>query len=234
MPALEARQRRSRACRGSSAVLRTVRMTVRMPNPSPTASRSSPARRAASARDRARARAGRRACGRGRPHGRRARGARRRDPRGRRHARPWCRSTSRTTPASTGSARRSHERYGRLDVLVGNAGILGPLSPLGHVEPKVWDDVMAVNVTANWRLIRVARPAAAALRRRPRGVPHLGRRRACAAYWGPYAVSKAALEALARTYAAETATTQRARQPVQSRADPHPHARRPPCRAKTR
>ena len=42
-----------------------------------------------------------------------------------------------------------HERYGRLDVLVGNAGILGALSPLSHVEPKVWDEVMAVNVTAN-------------------------------------------------------------------------------------
>src|SRR6266508_3810241 len=46
------------------------------------------------------------------------------------------------------------ERYRRLDVLVGNAGILGPLSPLGHVEPKAWDDVIAVNVTANWHLIR--------------------------------------------------------------------------------
>jgi NAD(P)-dependent dehydrogenase (short-subunit alcohol dehydrogenase family) len=45
------------------------------------------------------------------------------------------------------------ERFGRLDVLVGNAGILGPLSPLGHVEAKAWDEVMAVNVTANWRLI---------------------------------------------------------------------------------
>ena len=45
------------------------------------------------------------------------------------------------------------ERFGRLDVLVGNAGILGPLSPLGHVDVKTWDEVMAVNVTANWRLI---------------------------------------------------------------------------------
>src|SRR5215470_2507972 len=51
-----------------------------------------------------------------------------------------------------------NERYGRLDVLVGNAGLLGPLSPLGHVEPKAWDDVIAVNVTANWRLIRALDP----------------------------------------------------------------------------
>src|SRR5258708_17015471 len=47
-----------------------------------------------------------------------------------------------------------HERYRKLDVLVGNAGILGPLSPLGHIEPKAWDAIIAVNVTANWRLIR--------------------------------------------------------------------------------
>ena len=49
-------------------------------------------------------------------------------------------------------------RFGQLDVLVGNAGILGPLSPLGHVETKAWDEVMAVNVTANWRLIRAMDP----------------------------------------------------------------------------
>src|SRR5580692_11172271 len=47
-----------------------------------------------------------------------------------------------------------HERYRKLDVLVGNAGILGPLSPLGHIEPKAWDEIIAVNVTVNWRLIR--------------------------------------------------------------------------------
>src|SRR5690606_36860300 len=51
-----------------------------------------------------------------------------------------------------------HERWGKLDVLVAKAGLLGALSPLGHIEPKVWDDVMAVNVTANWRLIRSLDP----------------------------------------------------------------------------
>src|SRR5262245_58742694 len=51
-----------------------------------------------------------------------------------------------------------NERYGRLDVLVGNAGILGPTSPLGHVEPKAWDKAIAVNVSANWRLIRSMDP----------------------------------------------------------------------------
>src|SRR6266853_5103035 len=50
------------------------------------------------------------------------------------------------------------ERYRRLDVLIGNAGILGPLSPLGHVEPKAWEEVIAVNVTANWHLIRALDP----------------------------------------------------------------------------
>src|ERR1700722_16818817 len=51
-----------------------------------------------------------------------------------------------------------NERYRRLDVLIGNAGIGGPSSPLGHVEPKAWDDVMAINVTVNWHLIRYFEP----------------------------------------------------------------------------
>ena len=98
-----------------------------------------------------------------------------------------------------------HERWGRLDVLVGNAGTLGPLSPLHHVDPKRWDEVLALNVTANWRLIRTLDPL---LRASPNGrVAFLTSGAALRAYWGPYAVSKAALDALARTYAAETATT---------------------------
>lgn len=99
-----------------------------------------------------------------------------------------------------------YERYGRLDVLVGNAGILGPVSPLGHVQPKEWDEVIAINVTANWRLIRSMDPL---LQRADAGrVVFLGSGASwkARAYWGPYAVSKAALDVLARTYAAETAS----------------------------
>src|SRR5690606_3567964 len=99
------------------------------------------------------------------------------------------------------------ERFGRLDVLVGNAGILGPISPLGHVLPKAWDDVLAVNVTANWRLIRVLDP----LLRRSRAGRAIfvssGAAYSCRAYWGPYSISKAALDALVRTYAAESRQT---------------------------
>jgi NAD(P)-dependent dehydrogenase (short-subunit alcohol dehydrogenase family) len=109
------------------------------------------------------------------------------------------------TPGIMRLATALNERYGRLDVLVGNAGILGPLSPLGHVEPKAWDDVMAINVSANWHLIRALDPL---LRAAPAGrVVFLTTGNNARAYWGPYKVSKAALDALARTYAAETATT---------------------------
>jgi NAD(P)-dependent dehydrogenase (short-subunit alcohol dehydrogenase family) len=100
-----------------------------------------------------------------------------------------------------------NERYGRLDILIGNAGVLGPLSPLGHVEPKAWDDVLAVNVTANWHLIRSMDPL---LRLSPAGRAVFltsGLGSTPRAYWGPYAISKAAVEAMARTYAAETLST---------------------------
>jgi NAD(P)-dependent dehydrogenase (short-subunit alcohol dehydrogenase family) len=100
-----------------------------------------------------------------------------------------------------------NERYGRLDVLIGNAGILGPISPLGHVEPKAWDDVIAVNVTANWRLIRAMDPL---LQRSDAGRAVFltsGAAFNARAYRGPYSLSKAALEVLVRTYAAETVST---------------------------
>jgi NAD(P)-dependent dehydrogenase (short-subunit alcohol dehydrogenase family) len=97
------------------------------------------------------------------------------------------------------------ERFGRLDVLVGNAAILGRLSPLTHIPSEQWERVLATNLTANWRLIRTLDPL---LRRSDAGrvifvtssVAQTAR-----AYWAPYSVSKAALEILARTYANETA-----------------------------
>ncbi|MEO3429631.1 SDR family NAD(P)-dependent oxidoreductase [Pelagibius sp. CAU 1746] len=100
-----------------------------------------------------------------------------------------------------------HERYGKLDILVGNAGILGPLTPVGHVKPDIWQEVMDVNVTANFRLIRSLDPL---LRLSEAGRALFVTSGAAAggnAYWGPYAVSKAALEALVRTYAAEITKT---------------------------
>lgn len=102
-----------------------------------------------------------------------------------------------------------HERWGKLDILVANAGVLGPITPLSHVEPRQWDDVLAVNVTANWRLVR---SLDALLRASDAGravfvSSGAAHRADLRPYWGPYAITKAALDALARTYAAETATT---------------------------
>jgi NAD(P)-dependent dehydrogenase (short-subunit alcohol dehydrogenase family) len=101
------------------------------------------------------------------------------------------------------------DRWGRLDVFLGNAGTLGPLSPLPHISPKAFAEVFNINVTANWRLIRsldtLLRAAPAA--RVAFLTSGVASRAETRAYWGLYAASKAALDLLARTYAAETATT---------------------------
>jgi NAD(P)-dependent dehydrogenase (short-subunit alcohol dehydrogenase family) len=100
-----------------------------------------------------------------------------------------------------------NERHGRLDALVGNAAIAGVPSPLDHIEPKAWDEAFAVNVTANWHLIRAMDPL---LRRSDAGRAVFVTSRASTlarAYWAPYSVSKAALDVLVRTYAAETSST---------------------------
>lgn len=100
-----------------------------------------------------------------------------------------------------------NERWGKLDILVANAAMLGVISPVGHVEAKVFDKVMTVNVTATWRLIRSVEPlllksdAGRALVLSS-GVAHSAR-----AFWGPYAASKAAVETLARVWADETSKT---------------------------
>jgi NAD(P)-dependent dehydrogenase (short-subunit alcohol dehydrogenase family) len=100
-----------------------------------------------------------------------------------------------------------HARFGRLDVLVANAAILGTIGPLSHHDPKLWDDVFKINVSANWRLIRTLEPllrlseAGRAIFVSSAAAQH------ARAYTGVYASSKAALEALAKSWAAELANT---------------------------
>jgi NAD(P)-dependent dehydrogenase (short-subunit alcohol dehydrogenase family) len=99
------------------------------------------------------------------------------------------------------------QRWGKLDILVGNAGVLGPLSPLPHVTADAFTEVLDVNLTANWRLIRSLEPL---LRRSDAGraiFVSSGAATNNRAYWGPYAVAKAGLEALVRTWAAELENT---------------------------
>lgn len=98
-------------------------------------------------------------------------------------------------------------RWGHLDILVANAGVLGQLSPLDHVSDKVWAEVLEVNVAANARLVRACAPL---LKRAEAGRAIFlssSKAKGDTAYWGPYAVSKAALEALALTFAAECAAS---------------------------
>jgi NAD(P)-dependent dehydrogenase (short-subunit alcohol dehydrogenase family) len=100
-----------------------------------------------------------------------------------------------------------NERHKRLDILVGNAAVVGQRSPLGHVLPPSWDETIAVNVTANYHLIRAMD---ALLRRADAGRAVFmtsGAATNARAYAGPYSTSKAALNALARTYADETTST---------------------------
>ncbi|RCW27640.1 NAD(P)-dependent dehydrogenase (short-subunit alcohol dehydrogenase family) [Ciceribacter lividus] len=96
------------------------------------------------------------------------------------------------------------ERWGKLDILVANAGILGVISPIGHVEAKVFEKVMTINVTATWRLIRSIEPLLVKSDQGRAVIMSSAAAHKCRPFWGPYSASKAAVEALARTWAGET------------------------------
>jgi NAD(P)-dependent dehydrogenase (short-subunit alcohol dehydrogenase family) len=96
------------------------------------------------------------------------------------------------------------ERYGHLDVLIGNAAELGVLSPTGHIDPKVFERVMALNAGANHRLIRSLDPLLRAADHGRAIFVTCAQAREPKPFWGAYGASKAALEALVLSYAAET------------------------------
>jgi NAD(P)-dependent dehydrogenase (short-subunit alcohol dehydrogenase family) len=100
-----------------------------------------------------------------------------------------------------------YERWGKLDAFLGNAAVLGPVTPLSHINPKQFQELVDVNITANWRLIRSLDPL---LRQSDAGrvvFVTSGVARRHMPFWGGYSMSKAALESLALTYAAECAGT---------------------------
>jgi NAD(P)-dependent dehydrogenase (short-subunit alcohol dehydrogenase family) len=100
-----------------------------------------------------------------------------------------------------------YQRFGKLDILVGNAAEFGTFSPLGHIDPKLWGEIIDLNLTANWRLIRAMDPLLRAAEHGRAIFVTSGIASTPRAYWGPYAVSKAGLEALIKTYAAELEKT---------------------------
>jgi len=100
-----------------------------------------------------------------------------------------------------------YERWGKLDILVANAGMLGDLSPLEHIEPKSFEKTFALNVTANWRLICSTSQLLRAAET-PRAVfMTADAPDTCKAFWGPYTSSQSALQALVKTWAAECERT---------------------------
>jgi NAD(P)-dependent dehydrogenase (short-subunit alcohol dehydrogenase family) len=100
-----------------------------------------------------------------------------------------------------------NERYQRLDIMIGNAAVVGQRSPLGHIEPSNWDDVLAINVTANWHLIRALDPLLKQSKAGRAVLVTSGSAWHARAYSGAYSVSKSALNVLGQIYAAETAST---------------------------
>lgn len=99
------------------------------------------------------------------------------------------------------------ERFGRLDILVHNSGALNKLTPVAHIDPRDWAEVMAVNLTASWRLIRSCDPPLRASDAGRAVFVTSGRVLRPRAYWGMYGASKAGMEHLVMTWAQEVETT---------------------------
>jgi NAD(P)-dependent dehydrogenase (short-subunit alcohol dehydrogenase family) len=99
-----------------------------------------------------------------------------------------------------------HERWGRLDILVANAGALGVLAPIGHIQAKIFDKTMRLNVDSTWRLIRTTDPLLRASDAGRAIVLSSGAAHSAKAYWSLYAATKAACEALVKSWANETRT----------------------------
>ena len=99
------------------------------------------------------------------------------------------------------------DRFGRLDILVANAALLGTLGPMHQIDPKEWDRVLAVNLSANFHLIRAFDPVLRAVEAGRAIFVGSGAAQSGHPYWGSYAVSKAGLKTMALSWAAETAKT---------------------------
>lgn len=98
-----------------------------------------------------------------------------------------------------------YERWGKLDILVGNAAILGELTPVSHLAPKIWRALNDINVTANWRLLRAFHPLLAQSDAGRAVFLTSAYAGGDTPFFGPYATCQAALETLVRTHARETA-----------------------------
>ncbi|MBK1663743.1 oxidoreductase [Rhodospirillum rubrum] len=121
------------------------------------------------------------------------------------------------------------ERFGKIDVLVANGGILGSLTPVSHIKPKEWDEVIATNLTASYRLIRSFEPL---LRQSDAGRAIFvtsGAADGARPYWATYGISKGALEVMVKTWSQEILKTKikanllnpgRTRTPMRAKAFP--------------
>ncbi len=100
-----------------------------------------------------------------------------------------------------------HQRFGRVDIVVHAAAVLGPMTPIAHIEPKHWDRTVAVNLTATYRLIRTTEPLLRASEAGRAIFLTTGVASQPRAFWGPYGITKAGMEHMVRTWADELEQT---------------------------